>query len=144
MTKSLLMLQGQLPWLCISAALLALVPAMGCSDSSSCTVVGTVTFDGKSLDEGAIRFRPVGDGHSGGGQAAIKKGSYQVENLSPGDYKVWIMAERRTGRKVRNPDSNGESIEEIVQYIPMKYNIRTTLTSTLTPGENEEDYELTK
>ena len=122
---------------------------MGCTSSSSCAVTGEVTFQDQPLDDALIRFQPVGSGHQGGGQAEIKAGIYQIDRLSPGEYRVWITAERKTGRKVRQPDVEVAGAkplldEETVQIIPMQYNVRTKLRVTLEPGDSQHDFELSE
>src|SRR4051794_26403820 len=74
--------------------LTALVAAAGCESKSP--VTGTVTFDGRKLNEAYITFYPAtenGEVHGALAEtkgAAIIDGSYTVEKLSPGKRKVVI------------------------------------------------------
>ena len=141
------MARGQRPWLCISACFLALVPVMGCSPPT-CSVSGQVVFDGQPLDDGLIRFRPTDAGSDAAGQAKIQGGGYRIDGIPIGEYRVWIMAQRKTGRKTRSPDSKtGEEPvveDEVIQIIPVRYNVRSELSATLAEGENEHDFDLSK
>jgi len=139
--------QKQHSWLSISAGLLTLMLTVGCSSSSNSTITGKVTLNGEPLDDAVIRFQPIGSGHSGGGQAEIQAGKYQTDGLSPGEYRVWIMAERKTGRKVRDLEAEAGQkpalVDQIVQIIPIQYNARTELKASVKAGENKCDFALT-
>lgn len=123
----------------------ALLSSNGCNHATG-NLSGAVSFGGHPLDEGLIRLRPIGSGHEGGGQAKIAAGKYEIRDLAPGEYRVWIMAERKTGRQVGQPDVEaGKSRvveEEIVQIIPVQYNVRSKLVTKLAAGENQQDFDL--
>lgn len=124
-----------MPLLCLSA---------GCGSSES-TVTGKVTFDGKPVDNGAIRFRPISKDGGAGAVAKVDGGEYRVDGLRVGDYRVQITAERKTGQKIRQPDSESGEVateDEVVQYLPLKYNAKTTLNAVLKHGDNVQDFAL--
>ena len=75
----------------VAAALVAAAAGLlsGCG-SSLATVSGTVTYDGKPVEDGYITFTPAdGKGKDGGGP--IKNGHYRVTELP-------IMRANRRGR----------------------------------------------
>jgi hypothetical protein len=73
---------------CIFCLLILAVPGCGSSGSS---VSGTVTLDGKELDQAFITFFPEkGVANTKGGD--ISNGQYHVSGLSPGKKRVLITA----------------------------------------------------
>jgi hypothetical protein len=115
--------------------------AAGCSsDSSHGTVRGTVTLDGAPLANGLIRFVPA-DGQSPAGEATITNGKYSAK-VQPGDKRIEIMAPKIVGqRKVyETPDS--PTVDRVEELLPARYNTRTELTATVTPGQQQKDFEL--
>ena len=63
----------------------------GCFSSSTGTVSGTVTFNGKPLDKGLITFSPTGNkGGTAGGD--VVAGNFKVEQLVPAEYQVSVNA----------------------------------------------------
>ena len=63
----------------------------GCFSSSTGTVSGEVTFNGKPLEKGEIAFSPTGNkGGTAGGEVAL--GKYMVAGIVPGEYQVSVMA----------------------------------------------------
>lgn len=65
-----------------------LLAAAGCSRSTS--VTGTVTYEGKTVDSGAITFLPA-DGQGPPSGAPIENGNYKVEPITPGMKIVQII-----------------------------------------------------
>jgi hypothetical protein len=117
---------------------------MGCGDQKESEVSGTVTYDGKPLEQGSIRFSPVsGTGPSGGG--AIKDGKYSAKNLTPGMSKVSISGTKVTETKKMDYGSDGTQVvttgEDIV---PEKYNKASELKFELKPGSQTKDFDLPK
>ena len=93
-------------------------------------IAGTVTLDGKPLDQGRIEFQPIGPGVATG--AAIEQGSYQV-NLevgpTPGRYRVNISSPAETGTSPEPEDSApGRGQLGATERIPARYNTSSTLT----------------
>lgn len=119
-----------------AALTLSLVLAChGCKERG-CPITGEVTFDGKPVAEGTIVFEPAdGQGVTTGGK--ITDGKYSlVDNAAPmpGKKQVRINAARKTGRRIPAgpPAPPSMMIDEIVRYIPDKYNKRTTLACEVT------------
>lgn len=123
----------------IVTVLLGLLLAMvGCAPGES-TVSGTVTLDGKPLEEGNIAFRPLpalAVSEAMGG--SIKDGKYQVK-ARPGQNRVEITATRIVpGKK----DNFGTLLRESI--LPEKYNAKSELTKEISAGRaNELNFELT-
>jgi hypothetical protein len=74
-----------------AAALLSALLATGCFSSSTGTVTGNVTVNGKPLEKGQITFSPGGnEGGTAGGE--IANGKYEVPDLAPAQYHVSVQA----------------------------------------------------
>jgi hypothetical protein len=118
-------------------ALLALAAIVGCNsaDAGRAAISGKVTFDGQPLQSGEIVFEPQGAGRLG--IAQIVDGAYQMppqQGPTPGKYLVRITANRPSGKAVQpaaDPSgrSSGVAYE---QYIPAKYNEKSTTTVDVT------------
>lgn len=121
------------------------VPAvfLGCgggSGADSVTVTGNVTLDGQPLSEGDIIFRA--DGGKGRGYAGkIKDGSYEVK-CAPGNHRVEIRAMRSESGKKAKTLASGEEGMALEQYIPAKYNDKSTLTADVSDSKTEFDFPL--
>lgn len=122
------------------AVSLALV---GCGGSSA-RVEGTISYDGKPVEEGAITFVPS-DGKAQKVSTRFFQGRYAIDGthgLTPGKYKVELNALVRTGKKITTGD--GPPIDEVKDILPAKYNSATTLSADLTGGANTKNFELPK
>ena len=106
--------------------------AAGCGEPNPLgrrAVHGVVTFQGKSVDYGAITFQPddLQRGISSG--AIIDNGKYQIkvsQGLPPGSYQVMISApDRGKQEKVEGPPGDERTLA--VERIPPTYNLKTTL-----------------
>jgi hypothetical protein len=102
-------------------------------------VTGTVTFQGKPLDQGSIQFYPT-EGQSTFSGSSIENGNYRLPpefGLAPGNYTVRInSAEGRA-----SPD--GLEVTDIKERIPAKYNTETTLSAEVKDGgDNKFDFEI--
>lgn len=120
---------------------------IGCSEAGiPAALHGTVTFEGKPVEQGAIRFATE-DGTPGpGGVGEIQNGRYEVaENvgLKSGKYVVMIYGFRETGRTIQ-VDDNSPPRKEERQYLPRRYNDATQETIELAPGDNLKDFVLTR
>jgi len=117
----------------------------GCSSSPRRGVSGMVTLDGKAVGEGRISFRPTKGTSGPGAGSTISNGEYGVvskKGLMPGEYRVEIMAWRKTGLKVRA--ASGDLIDEIEHIVPARYNKNSELTAKITnDGPNRFDFTLT-
>jgi hypothetical protein len=112
--------------------------AFGCADSRPALyrVTGTVSFDGRPVEGGEIIFVPVDKG-AAPDAGRIDNGAYDML-AKAGKKRVEIRASRPVvGGK---PNPMGPVYQD---YIPEKYNARTTLAADVKPdGENRFDYEL--
>lgn len=97
------------------ATLLAVLALLsGCNDGGGMSAVsGTVSVDGAPVDVGTISLRPKeGDPGKGAG-GAIENGIFQLtaeKELPPGTYDVFVLASKKTGRVVKDPQ-RGEIAE---------------------------------
>ena len=109
----------------------------GCDDSSGGrhSISGTVTYESEPLAKGNITFLP-----KNGGQPAasmVVAGDFSIpakKGLMPGKYRVEIKARRATGKTFLDEES-GKTEDELVQYLPPKYNRRTELEVTVVRGD---------
>jgi hypothetical protein len=75
--------------LCVAVPIL-LASLAGCGQESA-TVTGKVTYQGKALKGGTVAYILAG---SPGGTSQIKDdGSYEIQNLKPGAYKILVETE---------------------------------------------------
>jgi hypothetical protein len=114
---------------------------IGCSaDTKQGSVSGTVTLDGQPLKSGNIRFVPA-DGQTATADAAITDGQFTA-TMPPGEKKVSISAPKVTGKKrvYETPDS--PMIDIVEELLPAEYNVRSTLTLNVAPGDQSKDFEL--
>jgi hypothetical protein len=124
---------------------LPLIPILilsGCGGGTQ--IEGSVTLDGKPVEDGTIAFSLVGgkDATVGG---PVKNGKYSLESsrkLTPGTYRVEINWLEPTGKKVENKSDKGTEVEERKQLIPMKYNLKSELTTEIKSGSNSANFEL--
>ncbi len=115
-------------------ALFSALGLMGCGDRGpGRAITGTVTLDGRPLDEGRIEFRPIGPGASAG--ASIERGSYRIaadQGPIPGPYRVNISSAQVSdaagpgGEADPGPGRGGPGASE---RIPARYNASSTLTA---------------
>jgi hypothetical protein len=116
---------------------LGLVLSAGCNSKSPTgryTVSGTVTFQGKPLDQGTIEFAPEGGGAASG--TVITGGAYTVperQGLRPGSYQVRIYSSdaAATGPASEFP---GQATQVAKERIPIQYNSKSTLTAKVQEG----------
>jgi len=88
----------------------ALVSLPGCSKSDGVTVSGTVTFDGRPVEEGYITLSPAdGKGPSAGGP--IKQGKFSISGVLPGEKIVSVTG----GGKIEFPKSSEEMAQMAAQ-----------------------------
>jgi hypothetical protein len=103
-----------------------------------------VTYDGQPVQEGSISFESTdGKGSVTGG--VITAGKYDVPGAvgtTPGEKIVRITAVRKTGRRIPSGEGSG-LVDEIVPYIPSRYNTESTLRVQVTSGKvNTHDFHL--
>jgi len=120
-------------------AVMASMFSLGCGkksgdDIARAEVSGTVTLDGNPIPEGMISFLPE---KGPAAQAPITDGKYSIKDkggVPVGTCKISIEAMKETGKTLPG-GATGQPEKEKVQYIPPKYNSKTTLTATITPGK---------
>lgn len=119
----------------------------GCSDPGPerASISGSITLDGKPVEQGSITFVPT-EGTSGPTAGdVISGGQYEIPRaLGPlvGKNKVELRSWRLTGRQIPNPMSPGSTMEERVEAFPAQFNNETTLVREITAGHNSLDFDL--
>jgi len=120
--------------------------AGGCGSSEVAWVSGKVTYDGKEVSEGALRFFPTEGTPGSGAGATIVDGHYEItaemaekRGLVAGGYRITVVASRKTGKKFPHPDEQG-MVEQSMMYIPGRYNQQTQLQAEIQPGDNTHDF----
>ena len=132
----------------VLVAIFPLTVGCGSANDQRAAVTGSVRFDGVPLAEGEIGFVPQekGDFMANG---LIADGRYSISEEigpSPGKYSVRIKSYRETGPllppgKFAGPDAKPSRIRD--QFLPDKYNRKTTLTREIRAGEdNNCDFDL--
>lgn len=129
------------------AHLLWLSGCGGPSGPERALVRGTVTLDGVPIAEGTIVFLPDEglQGPSTGGK--IQDGAFLLpRDVGPilGPHRIEIQAVRIEGTSqiegvsgAESGPSAGGSVDNVVMYIPEKYNTKSILKEVIKPGENE-------
>ena len=122
----------------------------GCGKSNEAprTVVeGTVTFQSQPIENGAITFAPIQGLNGAAVQLKIQDGKFSTatdandkRGIVIGQNDVEIIAYKKTGKQIKDPDNNLS--DEIIQFIPEKYNTKTTLRQEITAGKNELVFDL--
>lgn len=141
---------------CLLIGLGALALMLGCSDSGLRSVRGTVTFDGKPIPTGSVRFFPLEGGRPAIGQIQ-SDGSYQLSTMQPGDgaklgqYQVAIEAieSAATGPAPSSLDEEmqlgGTGNTSVTYLLPLEYSSHKSsgLTAVVEDRENTIDFDLT-
>ncbi len=136
---------------CLGVVCIATVLS-GCRDQGPerVQVSGTVTYNGKPLSSGMIRFMPTASTNAPMAGAKIKDGQYTLDQhgaVPVGTFRVEIEALRTVAAPpgmVLPLDLQGkEGLDQ--QYIPAKYNAASQLSITIEPGSRPitQDYDLT-
>lgn len=130
-----------------AALALSLAALVGCGGGGTkrASVGGTVSYDGKPIDNGSITFVPDGGGDRPKAGGSIRDGKYSIGATEggpvPGKYKVEITWDKSAGKKL-DPDIQGGTNTR--QVLPEKFNKATTLTAEVKSGSNKIDFPLTK
>ena len=97
-----------------------------------------MTLDGKPLDEGRIAF----DGQDGKPPefGDIKNGSFELD-VRPGTKRVGITATRMVKPNVPGMPTMTDPVP--MNYLPERYNAKTTLTAEVTSTSKEFPFDLT-
>lgn len=136
----------------ITLAFLAPLMILGCGRSGPerAVVSGTVTYQGRPLPQGTIRFLPTAETKTPMSGALIVDGKYTADKrggVPVGTHKVVIEAFRPKGRTAGTgtPGDVAGGLVPREQYLPARYNARSQLQITLEPGAGsvEKDFALT-
>ena len=125
--------------------LLGLAICTGCGETQRQAIEGTVTVDGEPLADGNITFMPeVGtEGPTAG--APVKNGKFVIDSRKgtfAGRFRVEVTAVRPTGKTTMDSES-GQTIDEVEQYLPDRYNRQSELVADVKAGEeNALDFDL--
>jgi len=127
-----------------TAFVAAVALTVGCSgDGQYGEVSGTVTYDGKPIEDGQIKFTSA-DGKGPTAGDVIKDGKYAAKKVPVGGMRVSISGSKVTGKKkvYDTPDSPVVSIT--AELLPEKYNDKSDLTFEVKSGANAKNWELAK
>jgi hypothetical protein len=117
---------------------------IGCSGGSeSGEVSGTVTYDGKPVEDGAINFFPS-DGKSSTAGDVIKNGKYSAKKVPVGKMKVTISGSKVVGKKKVYDTKDSPEMPVTQELLPAKYNTASELTLDVKSGSNEKNWELAR
>ncbi len=123
-----------------SFILLAFGMLSGCGDNLA-EISGTVKFDGKLVESGAIRFVAV-DNSSPAAGGVITNGEYRVK-APIGEMKVSFTATRVIGKKALYDKSDGPFMDVRENMVPEKYaDEKSELRYTVVRGANQKDWDL--
>jgi hypothetical protein len=148
------MMSLRVGYLLLGIAVLAACGLAGCGGASDQLprepISGTVTFDGRPLKSGSIRFTPVQtkEGIATGGM--ITDGRFDVardDGPVPGNYQVMIFADGGSqaaarpdpseptgpGLKSAMPQKRTQA-EPTAGLIPLRYNLKSELTAEVKAG----------
>ena len=125
--------------------LVACLPLVGCGGDGAVKVQGSVSFDGKPIQNGSITFEPEDRKGPSQGQA-IANGSYTLDGpnkVPPGTKVVRIEAFGPSGKKTSIAPGSTQMVDAMHQYVPEKYNLKSELKKTVEPGkDNVIDFDL--
>jgi len=133
-------------------AIALLLFCWGCGGSDGpprSSVKGKVTLDGVEIADGTITFFPASGTKGPTSGTSISAGRYSIAaDRGPlaGRYRVEIHGPRKTGRQVAAPGPVGNPkalVDEIVETVPKRYNLQSTLEAEVKPGRNDLDFVLT-
>lgn len=133
--------------------LMALIPmflvGLGCgpSEPQRGRVHGKVTFDGKPVASGQIRFFALDGGI--GADGAITDGAYDIPTqagMSNGTYRVEVSATKKTGKKIPDRDGGpGDMKDEVIETLPAKFNQNSELKIEFdSKSKQSHDFDLKK
>jgi len=120
-----------------------LLPLTGCSENSQIRVSGQVWYDGQSVTEGQIVFRPL-DGTKGPTTGVvIVNGRYDLPRkkgpLAGGTYRVGITGRRQSDKTFQIAPGVSAEIRE--QFIPAQYNRESSLSVKFAENESSQRHD---
>jgi len=108
-------------------------------------VSGVVTLDGKPLEKGLITFTPEGGGDlvvSG----LVVDGAFHLpreEGPGLGPHRVDVSSRKATGKTLKDRNDPENPVEERVEVVPPRYNLRSELRADVVQGgDNRFTYDL--
>lgn len=127
------------------AAAAALAPGCEPVGPKRGPIRGAITLDGAPLASGKVRFFGLTGGISTEGE--VQNGRYEIppgRGPSAGTFRVEVLAERKTGRRVPDMDAPpGVMRDEVVNDIPPRYNRESALKIDYDPaGNTTHDFDL--
>lgn len=133
--------------LVVVVLLSAFLCGCGSGGPQRAAVQGEVTLGGRPLEKGSILFRPTEDtkGPTAGGR--IENGRYEISRKDGplvGMNRIEINAFQPTGRQVPKVIGNPEAglMDEVIEVIPKKYNVDSTLVREVNTDSNILDFHL--
>lgn len=129
----------RMTWTACCVAVTALV---GCGSTGTQEISGTVTLDGKEIEEGQIEFVPIESTKGPTAGAPIQQGKFTVPAVANGlvtngVYRVSISSMVGSGQFSRNPVAPGGKSEALKESIPSRYNEASELKITVSPNPAE-------
>jgi hypothetical protein len=129
----------------MAASLCVAWGVMGCGGAGDTLdrqpVTGTVTLDGAPLETGTIRFLPESAEAATETSTVIDAGAYAFDKATgpvPGTYKVSISSVKGDAFEVPQGKMPGEVHPPPTKdKVPAAYNVKTTLTATVTSGHKD-------
>lgn len=110
----------------------------GCDTQPRLPITGEVRFDGQPIEVGQIAFYPTSGSAATAVKSDIHHGAFELSGpdaLRVGTYRVHITAMRKRAQSSHEMSFAGPSLDLPEQYIPEKYNDRTTLEVEVRPDE---------
>lgn len=131
----------------ILCAGLTLLVVAGCGGPKRGAVNGKATLDGQPVEDGTISFVSTASPPGPSAWGKIAAGSYSIpagEGPGVGPVKVEVRWSRKTGKKTPAvaPAPAGAMIEETIEAVPPKYNVKSELKAEIKPGANKLNFEL--
>lgn len=122
---------------------LAAILTAGCGSngSSKIQVTGTVTLDGKPIEQGVINFTPS-DGKGATAAASITNGSFSAE-IPEGPKRVSITGQEVVGQQPARPgEASSPMIDILKEIVPPAFNQQSKLECTVTADKSELEFAL--
>jgi hypothetical protein len=139
-------------WLGLAMTTTTLCGCRGDHGPERVVVSGKVTYNGKPIGEGEIRFVPSATTAAPVSGANIKDGQYRAEirgGVPVGSHTIQIEAYRPDTSKMppnqsASQPSTGQRIP-MIQYIPKRYNLNSEMKITIDSGSKPitKDFDLT-
>lgn len=130
----------------LMGAAVGLLVTVGCDMQPRLPVSGEVRFDGQPVEVGQIAFYPTSGTAATSVASDIHNGSFELSGpdaLRSGKYRVHITAMRERKPSSHGPGFAGPSLDLPEQFIPKKYNERTTLEVEVRPeADNHFEFDL--